>query len=51
MSKITQFAWSSRVLHWSMAVALLAMLAIGMHMVASLEQYRVLVAIHRPWAC
>ena len=48
MSKITQFAWSSRVLHWSMAVALLAMLAIGMHMVASLEQYRVLVAIHRP---
>jgi len=48
MSKITQFAWSSRVLHWLMAVALLAMLAIGMHMVASLERYRVLVDVHRP---
>jgi cytochrome b561 len=48
MSQSTQFAWSSRVLHWLMAVALLAMLAIGMHMVVSLEQYRVLVAIHRP---
>lgn len=48
MSKISQFAWSSRVLHWLMALALLAMLAIGMAMVASLERYRFLVAIHRP---
>ncbi|HET7542429.1 MAG TPA: cytochrome b/b6 domain-containing protein [Polyangiaceae bacterium] len=48
MSKMPQFAWSSRVLHWLMAVALLAMLAIGMAMVASLESYRHLVAIHRP---
>lgn len=48
MSNDTQFAWSSRVLHWLMAVALLAMLAIGMHMVVSLEGYRALLAIHRP---
>ncbi|HEY0467984.1 MAG TPA: cytochrome b/b6 domain-containing protein [Polyangiaceae bacterium] len=48
MSQIPQFAWSSRVLHWLMAVALLAMLAIGMTMVSSLGEYRVLVAIHRP---
>lgn len=48
MSKITQFAWSSRVLHWLMALALLAMLAIGAHMVASLEGYGALLAIHRP---
>src|SRR5437762_13626237 len=48
MSKTPQFAWSSRVLHWLMAVALLAMLAIGMSMVVSLGQYRQLLAIHRP---
>ena len=48
MSKMPQFAWSSRVLHWLMAVALLAMLCIGAAMVASLGQYRLLVAIHRP---
>ncbi|HYQ43839.1 MAG TPA: cytochrome b/b6 domain-containing protein [Polyangiaceae bacterium] len=48
MSNVPQFAWSSRVLHWLMAVALLAMLAIGMTMVVSLEHYRRLVAIHRP---
>lgn len=48
MSKVAQFAWSSRVLHWLMAVALLAMLAIGMTMVVSFDHYRVLVAIHRP---
>jgi cytochrome b561 len=43
-----QFAWTSRVLHWLMAVAILAMLAIGMTMVTSLADYRLLVAIHRP---
>jgi len=44
----SQFAWSSRVLHWLMAVALLSMLLIGMGMVTSLGQYQLLVAIHRP---
>jgi len=48
MNKMPQFAWSSRVLHWLMAAALLAMLAIGMTMVVSFEHYRVLVAVHRP---
>lgn len=44
----TQFALFSRVLHWVMAVMLLAMLFIGVSMVASLGDYHTLVAIHRP---
>lgn len=44
----TQFAIQSRVLHWVMAVMILAMLFIGVAMVASLGNYHVLVAIHRP---
>ena len=44
----TQFALLSRILHWLMAVLLLAMLFIGVAMVASLGDYRWLVAIHRP---
>jgi cytochrome b561 len=44
----TQFAIQSRILHWLMAVMLLAMLFIGVTMVASLGNYHVLVAIHRP---
>ena len=43
-----QFALQSRILHWLMAVALLAMLFIGVSMVASLGNYHRLVAIHRP---
>ena len=43
-----QFALLSRILHWSMAVMLLAMLFIGVTMVASLGDYHKLVAIHRP---
>lgn len=43
-----QFALQSRILHWLMAVALLAMLFIGVTMVASLGNYHRLVAIHRP---
>ena len=43
-----QFALQSRILHWLMAVALLAMLFIGVTMVASLGNYHWLVAIHRP---
>ena len=44
----TQFALQSRILHWMMAVMLLAMLFIGVSMVASLGDYHTLVAIHRP---
>jgi len=43
-----QFILRSRVLHWLMAVMLLAMLFIGAAMVASLGNYHRLVAIHRP---
>jgi cytochrome b561 len=43
-----QFAASSRALHWTMAVMVLAMLAIGMTMVASLTYYHGLISIHRP---
>src|SRR3981081_4782951 len=43
-----QFPALSRILHWLMAAMLLAMLFIGVTMVASLGDYHVLVAIHRP---
>jgi cytochrome b561 len=48
MTAVRQFAWSSRILHWAMAVMLLAMLFIGVAMVASLADYHVLVDLHRP---
>jgi cytochrome b561 len=44
----TQFAVQSRILHWLMAVMILAMLFIGVTMVASLGAYHMLLAIHRP---
>jgi cytochrome b561 len=44
----TQFAVFSRILHWLMAALLLAMLFIGVTMVASLGDYHRLVALHRP---
>jgi cytochrome b561 len=44
----TQFAILSRILHWLMAAMLLAMLFIGVSMVASLGDYHILVDIHRP---
>ncbi len=43
----TQFAFLSRILHWLMAAMLLAMLFIGVAMVASLGNYHRLVATHR----
>jgi NAD(P)-dependent dehydrogenase (short-subunit alcohol dehydrogenase family)/cytochrome b561 len=43
-----QFTLLSRLLHWLMAAMLLAMLFIGVSMVASLGNYHWLVAIHRP---
>ena len=44
----TQFSVLSRLLHWTMAAMVLAMLGIGVAMVVSLGMYRTLVAIHRP---
>src|SRR3954468_4342839 len=43
-----QFAIFSRLLHWTMAAMVLAMLCIGVAMVTSLASYHVLVSIHRP---
>jgi cytochrome b561 len=43
-----QFALPSRILHWLMAACLLAMLFIGVSMVASLGDYHTLLTIHRP---
>jgi cytochrome b561 len=43
-----QFTAVSRLLHWAMAAMVLAMLGIGVAMVASLADYHVLVSIHRP---
>jgi cytochrome b561 len=43
-----QFTLAARVLHWVMAAMVLAMLFIGVAMVASLASYHTLVSIHRP---
>jgi cytochrome b561 len=43
-----QFPLFSRILHWTMAVMILAMLFIGIGMVASLADYHRLVTIHKP---
>jgi cytochrome b561 len=42
------FPLLSRLLHWTMAILILAMLFIGVAMVSSLSDYHQLVAIHRP---
>ncbi|MDB5393908.1 MAG: cytochrome [Rhodospirillales bacterium] len=42
------FPLVSRILHWSMAAMILAMLFIGIGMVASLSDYHWLVSIHKP---
>jgi cytochrome b561 len=44
----TQFTALMRVLHWTMAAMVLAMLGVGVAMVASLADYHLLVSIHRP---
>jgi cytochrome b561 len=44
----THFTILSRVLHWLMAVLILAMLFIGVAMVTSLSDYHRLVSIHKP---
>jgi cytochrome b561 len=43
-----QFPAFSRILHWLMAVMILAMLFIGIGMVASVTEYHWLLSIHRP---
>jgi len=43
-----QFTALMRALHWTMAAMILAMLLIGITMVASLGGYHTLVSIHRP---
>jgi len=44
----SRFSVALRLLHWTMAVMVLAMLFIGIAMVGSLADYHRLVAIHRP---
>ena len=48
MTNNGQFVFFSRLLHWTMAAMVLAMLFIGVGMVASLADYHLLVSIHRP---
>jgi cytochrome b561 len=45
---VGQFPLISRILHWTMAVMVLAMLFIGIGMIASLSNYHRLIAIHKP---
>ena len=45
---IQHFPVLSRLLHWIMAVLILAMLFIGVAMVSSLSEYHRLVSIHKP---
>ena len=45
---VRRFSLQSRILHWVMAPLILAMLFIGVAMVASLSDYHRLVAIHKP---
>ena len=48
MTQQRPFPLFSRILHWTMAAMILAMLFIGIAMVASLTHYHGLVAIHKP---
>jgi cytochrome b561 len=48
MAQSPRFSLISRLLHWTMAVLILAMLFIGVAMVASLSSYHRLVGLHRP---
>ena len=45
---ITKFNLAARLLHWSMAVMVIAQFFIGVTMIAALSYYPLLVAIHRP---
>jgi cytochrome b561 len=48
MAQPQHFTLVSRILHWTMAIMVLAMLFIGAGMIASLPNYHWLVAIHKP---
>jgi cytochrome b561 len=48
MPQQLQFTAFSRILHWTMAVLVVAMLFIGIGMVSSLSDYHRLISIHRP---
>jgi cytochrome b561 len=48
MASTTRFPAFSRLLHWTMAAMILAMLFIGVGMVSSPDDYHRLVSIHRP---
>ncbi|WP_072687811.1 cytochrome b [Rhodococcus marinonascens] len=48
IGRTPRFALPSRLLHWAMAVMVIAQLFIGVTMVASLANYNLLQAIHRP---
>ena len=48
MAQHLQFTAISRILHWTMAVLVLAMLFVGIGMVSSLSDYHWLVSIHKP---
>ena len=48
MSITARFNRPARLLHWTMAVMILAMLLIGVAMVTSVAHYHALVALHRP---
>ncbi len=45
---VVHFTLLSRVLHWLMAILILAMLFIGVAMVSSISDYHRLVSIHKP---
>jgi cytochrome b561 len=48
MPERRQFNILARILHWTMAAMILTMLGIGVAQVASLADYHLLLAIHRP---
>ncbi|MFD2472283.1 cytochrome b [Amycolatopsis silviterrae] len=48
MTAPQRFTVFTRILHWAMAVLVVAMLLIGFAMVTSLADYRLLQAVHRP---
>jgi cytochrome b561 len=48
MAQHRPFTVFSRILHWTMAVLILAMLFIGIGMVGSVSEYHTLVSIHKP---
>ena len=48
MAQHRPFPLLSRILHWTMAAMILAMLFIGIGMVSSVSEYHRLVAIHKP---